>query len=198
MTPEPFSVNLRGRYFATLAMLPYMAIAMLFFVLMGWAFSTIVMGSVSEGFSIVLEPVFWGITLLVPIGVFLLFLIRWHSQRRIDVTEESFTIVAPNGHEVCIPWMHLNAVELRYTQPRLVQCTLVTPVIKFSFSNLEFNLEQRPRIKRLYIDGFDLERFREFLYYINRKAPNAHWKMSDDFAEQFRVHFLPYDLEKMK
>lgn len=198
MIPVPFSVSLRGRYFATLAMLPYMALTMLFFVAMSWVFSSIILGDFAEAFMVVLMPVFWGVTLLVPIGIFFILLIRWHGKRRIDVTEGGFTIVAPNGHEVPIPWMHLNAVEMRFSKPRLVQCTLVTPVIKFSFSNLEFNLEARPPIKELYAEGFDLERMRQFLYYINRKAPDAHWKMSPAFAEQFRVHFLPYDLEKMK
>lgn len=198
MIPTPFSVSLRGRYFATLAMIPYIGLGLLFFVLVGWAFSSIMLSSVSEGFTVVLMPLLWALTLLVPVAMFLILLIRWHSKRRIDVTDTEFTIVAPNGHELPIPWMHLNAVELRFTKPRLVQCTLVTPVIKFSFSNLEFNLEARPPINRLYADGFDLERLRQFLYYISRKAPDAHWKMSNTFAQEFRVHFLPYDLEKMK
>lgn len=198
MIPEPFSVNLRGRYFATLTMMPYIALAMLFFVFMIWILAAIILGSVGEGLVVVLMPVIWGSTILIPFVVFILAILRWHGKRRIDVTPEAFTIVAPNGHEVPIPWMHLNAVELRFNKPRLVQCTLVTPILKFTFSNLEFNLESRPAISRLFIDGFDLERFRQFLYYVSRKAPDAHWKMSEDFAKQFKVNFLPYDLEKME
>ena len=125
-------------------------------------------------------------------------MIRWHGKRRLDLDNQGITMVLPNERAIFVPWEYLVAVELRFTKPRIVQCTLVSPVLRFSFSNLEFNLDGRLPLKQVFEQGFRVEKMRELLYHLHRMAPHLSWRTGESFKEKFKIYYPPYDLEKLK
>ncbi|CAM2067023.1 hypothetical protein SCOR_16720 [Sulfidibacter corallicola] len=195
---DTFSIYLHGRYYATLSMLPWLVLMMLLFF--GAAFLLVMMflQDPFQSFRITLMPLLMGVAVLSPLLVIILFMIRWHGKRRLDFTEEGVSLVAPNGRAIFVPWQHLHAVELRFNMPKLVTCTLVTPITNFSFTNLEFNLEGRVPLDKISEKGFDLVKLRDFLYYLHRVAPKLQWRLGESFQQRFKVYYPPYDLEKMK
>ncbi len=195
---KPFSVYLFGRYFAILSVLPYFLLVIVLFFVASFFLAMILAGGALESFKLVLMPFMLGGALTAPFLAIFLIMIRWHGKRRLDVDANGVTMVMPNGSSVYVPWEFLAAVELRFTKPKMVHCTLISPRIRFSFSNLEFNLEQRQPINQLFPKAFDLDKTRGFLYYLHRKAPHLSWRLTEAFRERFKVHYPPYDLEKMR
>ena len=195
---KEITVYLFGRYYATLSVLPYLLLAVLLFFIACFVFLMIILEDAMESFRYVMMPFMLGSVLLAPFLIFFLLIIRWHGKRRLDMDDNGITVVQPNDREVFIPWEYLVAVELRFAMPRLVQCTLVSPAIRFSFSNLEFNLSARQPINLLYEKGFEMEKMRDFLYYLHKKAPHLSWRLAESFKEQFNLRYPPYDLEKLK
>ncbi|CAM2007445.1 hypothetical protein [Acanthopleuribacter pedis] len=195
---QTYSVYLQGRYFATLSMLPYVLLILVVFFIAAFLFTLAFLQDGAESFRITLMPFLLGTAVLSPVGLVILFMIRWHGRRRVDLTEGGMSLVTPNGQELFVPWQHLHAVELRFNPPRVVTCTLVTPITSFTFTNLELNLASRLPLAEVYQKGFELATLRDFLYYLYRRAPQAQWRLGESFQERFKVYYPPYDLEKMK
>ncbi len=195
---ENYSVYLQGRYFATLSMLPYVLLMLVLFFITSFLFALLFLQDGPTSFRITLMPFMLGTAVLSPVGLVILFMIRWHGRRRVDLTDGGMSLVTPNGSELFVPWQHLHAIELRFNKPKVVTCTLVTPIINFSFTNLELNLESRLPAAEIYQKGFDLATLRDFLYYLYRKAPQAQWRLGESFQDRFKIFYPPYDLEKMK
>jgi len=194
---KAFSVYLFGRYFAILSILPYLLLTIVLFFIASFLLAIVLANDMLAAFKLVLMPFMLGGALMALFLIVFLVMIRWHGKRRLDVDENGIAVVLPNEASVLVPWEFLVAVELRFAKPKLVQCTLISPRIRFTFSNLEFNLEERQPIKRLFENAFALDKTREFLYYLHRKAPHLSWRVSESFRDRFKVAYPPYDLEKM-
>ena len=196
--PVPgYTVYLLGRYYATLSVLPYLLATVIFFFIACFFLVSILFQDMRVVFDILLLPFLLGMAIMMPFTLIFLFMIRWHGKRRLEMDPNGMTLVLPNDKQVFIPWDYLIAVELRFSKPRLIQCTLVTPGLRFSFNNLEINLDGRRPLKLVYEEGFGVEKLREFLYYLHRVAPHMSWRMSQSFRDQYRIHHPPYDLEKL-
>ncbi len=193
-----FSVQLFGRYFATLSVLPYLLLTVVLFFIACFFLVMILVQDIQAVFEIVLMPFILGLALMSPFLLIFLFMIRWHGKRRLDLDNQGITMVLPNEKSVFIPWEYLLAVELRFSKPKLVQCTLISPALRFSFSNLEYNLDSRLPLKDVFVRGFEVVKLREFLYHLHRKAPNLTWRISESFKEKYQIYYPPYDLEKLK
>lgn len=193
-----FSIQLFGRYFAVLTVLPYMFLALVFFFFACFFLVLIMFQDIHTVFDILLLPSILSAAMMIPFLTVFLFMIRWHGKRRIDLDNTGITMVLPNQKSVFVPWGFLRAVELRYSKPNTVQCTLISPALKFSFSNLELNLESRVPLNRVFEDGFTVDKLREFLFYLHRMAPHLSWRMGESFREKYKIVYPPYDLEKMK
>jgi hypothetical protein len=197
-TEKSFTLHLAGRYYAVLSVLPYIFLIFVVFFLASLVLVSLWVQNVFDILEILMLPTILGSAMLLPfLGVFL-FMIRWHGKRRLDLDNTGVTMVLPNEKKVFIPWEFLGAVELRFARPNTVQCTLVSPAIRFTFTNLELNLEQRLPLRNVFTDGFDVVKLREFLYYLHRKAPHLSWRMGESFKDKFKIHYPPYDLEKLK
>ena len=195
---KSFSLHLFGRYYAALSILPYFLAALVLFFLVCLIFVTFLFQDGMVGFRIVLVPCLLGSALLAPFLAFSFFIIRWHGKRRIELDNSGITMVFPNGKSAFVPWEFLLAVELRFSSPRLVNCTLVAAAVRFSFNNLEINLEERVPFNQVFEKGFGLEKTRNFLYYLQRRVPHLTWRTSTPFQERFKIFNPPYDLEKLK
>ena len=198
---DPFeaarTVVLSGRYNAVLSVLPYILLTLVFFFIACFFLVLILFQDVHTVFEILLLPFVLGMAMLIPfLGVFL-FMIRWHGKRRMELDNSGATLIFPKGKSVYVPWEFMIAVELRYSKPNLIHCTLVSPAMRFSFSNLEVNLEHRVPLNRVFMDGFDVVKLRDFLYYLHRKAPQISWRMGESFKERYKIKHPPYDLEKL-
>jgi len=192
------TLYLFGRYFAFLSMLPYMiGVALFFFALCFFAVWPIA-GSLQESFQIVIVPFILASAVIIPFLFLFLYILRWHGKRKVVCDLEGVTMILPNKTSVFVPWAFLLAVELRYAKPRWVTVTLVSSAMRFSFSNLEMNLDGRVPIREIYKQGFDLERARELLYHIHRHAPRVAWRMSQSFKDHFNVMHPPYELDKLR
>ncbi len=193
-----FTLQLFGRYYAVLTVLPYVLLALIFFFLSCFFLVLIMFQNIHTVFEILLLPSILSAAMMIPFLTVFLFMIRWHGKRRIDVDNTGITMVLPNQKSVFVPWGFLRAVELRYSKPNLVQCTLISPALRFSFSNLELNLKSRVPLDRVYDEGFTVEKLREFLFYLHRMAPHLSWRMGESFKDKYKIVYPPYDLEKMK
>lgn len=189
---------LSGRYHAMLSILPFVVLAIIVFFLVAFGFVLVIIKDPMESFKIVLMPFMMGMVVMTPLAMIFMFMIRWHGKRRIEMDEEGITMVLPGERSVYVPWEYLVAVEMRFTKPRLVNITLVSAALRFSFSTVEINLEGRKPLKQVFQSGFELDKIREVLYYLHRKAPHLSWRMSQNFKEQFNIFYPPYDLEKLK
>ena len=196
--PPSFTIKLGGRYNALLSILPYLIVAVVFFFAAAFLFVWLILKDGTQSFQIVFLPFMMGSALLLPLAAVFILMIRWHGKRRIEADPEGITMVLPNEKSVYVPWEYLVAVELRFSKPRLVQVTLVSAALRFSFSTVEFNLQKRLPLKQVFVRGFELDKIREFLYYLHRAAPKLSWRMSQPFKDQFSVFYPPYDLEKLK
>lgn len=192
-----FTVNLLGRYYSVLSVLPYILLTLVFFFIACFFFVMIITPNVYEVFEILLLPFLLGMAMFLPFSVVFIFMIRWHGKRRLEFDNSGVTMVLPNEKSVFVPWEYLIAVELRFAKPNLVQCTLISSAMKFSFSNLEINLQERVPLKSVFAEGFGVEKLRELLYYLHRKAPQMSWRMGDSFKQKYNVLHPPYDLERM-
>lgn len=194
----PPVVYLFGRYFAILSVLPYLIFAVVLFFGAAFVGVLLLFRNPRESIEIVLLPFMLSAALGMPFLAAFVFMIRWHGKRRIELDNEGLTMVLPGEKQVYVPWEFLLAVELRFQKPRMVVCTLISGAIKFSFSTLEINLDRRVSLRNVYSAGFEMDKMREFLYYLHRKNRHLSWRISPEFKEQFNIHYPPYDLEKLK
>lgn len=196
---EPnLTVNLTGRYYAMLSVLPYLLLGILAFFTAAFVAILLLVRNPSASFEIVLMPFLVGSAVAVPFLTAFMFMIRWHGKRRLELDQEGITLVLPGERQVYVPYAFLLAVELRFTLPKLVVCTLVSGALRFSFTTLELNLSERASIKKVFLEGFALEKMREFLYHLHKRNSTLAWRITPEFKKQFNVSYPPYDLEKMK
>lgn len=195
---EPFTIYLTGRYYAALTMLPMLVVFVVLFFLAAFFLAWIIFADAAKAGSIILLPFVLGSVMLAPVVACMIFIIKWHAKRHIDCESDGITMMNPKGRGVFVPWDQVYAVELRYSKPNTLHCTLVTPHLRFTFSNIEMNLQRPCRIQDLPTQGFAVEKFREFLYYLKKKSPNLKWRMGQSFKSKYKIHYPPYDLEKLK
>lgn len=200
MTPasQLSSVSLLGRYYALTSILPYIIVSMLVFFGLAFVAVLLLLHDSKEAFQAVIVPFLLSTAIGVPFLVASLYMLHWHGKRRLDFDEQGVTMVLPGEKQVYVPWEFLFAVELRFQKPRLVVCTLVTGAMRFTFSNLELNLEHRHTLKNVYALGFEMDKLRELLYHLHRMNRNLSWRTTPEFKQQFNILYPPYDLEKLK
>lgn len=198
MTQTRNRISLAGRYFAALSMLPYILLAVAGFFLLAFILVALIIQDPEKSFFVVFTPFVLGCILMAPMFLFFLFLMKWHGRRTMDVLPEGILVVNPRGSTLFLRWDHLVAVELRFAMPRIVSCSLLTPSIRFSFTNLEINLTRRGHLRYVFEEGFRLDRMRQLLQFFHLGAPHMEWRVSQGFQDRFRVFYPPYDLENMK
>lgn len=196
--PDNLNVALYGRFYAFMSMLPYMVLVALFFFAACFVLVWTLIGDLGESFQIVIVPFLLAGGLLTPFVLVVLYMLRWHGRRRLELDQTGVTMVLPNKRAIFVPWEFLVAVELRFSKPRLVQVTLISAAMRFSFSTLEINLDGWTPLNEIFKQGFALDQVREFLYYLHHKAPQLSWRLTQGFKDQFNIHHPPYDLEKLK
>ena len=190
-------LTLAGRYFAVLSVLPYVLLIFVIFFMASLVLVSLWVQNIYAILEILMLPSLLGSAMLLPFLAVFILMMRWHGKRRLELDNSGLTMVLPNEKSVFIPWDFLRAVELRFARPNIVQCTLVSPALRFTFTNLELNLEHRLPLKNVFKEGFDVVKLREFLYYLHRKAPHLSWRMGASFKTKYNVAHPPYDLEKL-
>jgi hypothetical protein len=192
------TVRLAGRYYAAFSLIPYLlGLGFLLFCLVGFGVFLILQDPLTT-FEIVALPLFLFFFFCGTLFVSFLLILRWHSKRYLEISQGGIRFVHLNQKEIQFPWSHLLSVEMRFARPRTVQCTLIFPQYRFSFTNLEINLEQVSWLGGMFHQGFRYDKMRDFLMLLDNMNSKIIWKMSPSFQAQFSIRFLPEELSRMR
>jgi len=192
-----FAVQLAGRYWAMLSMLPLFLTGLIGLYLAALLLVSWLLASAEEAFFVTLAPFLSGIVFLVLMLGTALWILRMHGRRTLEILPEGILLTVHNLEPVFVRWTDLRVVELRYARPSIVQCTLRTPFWEVAFSNLDLNLVGRVAFTQVFAQGFRVDRMRQFLQLLNKMSPRLEWRMGASFQLRYQILSPPYDLEHL-
>jgi hypothetical protein len=195
--PASFEVQLAGRYWAMLSMLPLFLAGIIGLYLAVLLLVSWLLGSAAESFFVILLPFLSGVIFLSMMLGTALWILHWHGRRTMEILPEGILLTVHGREPVFVRWADLRVVELRYARPSVVHCTLRTPFWELSFSNLDLNLVGRVAFTQVFAQGFRVDRMRQFLQLLNKMSPRLEWRMGASFQLRYQILSPPYDLEHM-